>query len=859
MSEIKTSIKGMSLCGFGKNSLTAEVDVKDNRIVRVRPLRYDKEYSKEHMRPWVIRAKGKEYRPSEVSLIPPFAYVYKQRTYSPNRIPYPLKRVDWDSQGERNPQNRGNSKFVRISWDEATQLIADELTRVVEDYGPYSVLAQHDGHGESKIIHACHGCQTNLLTLLGGFTSQARQPDSWEGWYWGAKHVWGQDPLGQGDMGNLFWDIANNCDMALFWGCDVDTNPWGWGGMQATRYCNWLTELGVQQVYICPDVNYGCAVHADRWIPVLPNTDSALHLAIQYVWLTEGIYDKEYLKTHAVGYEYFFNYVLGKIDDCIPKTPQWAEEICGVPSRIIKALARRWHEVPTSICHCNGGSYIRSQYSHEPARLEVISLAMQGLGAPGRNQLKFIEWNMYGLATQSPVALAEVIPQMAAAYRGAQMRQFESFIPKTLIPDAILGDYTDEHPLTWNSFPLAGWPREDQFVEYQYPIEGAQPIHMVWTDTPCWTTCWNGGNRMIEALRSPRIECVVAQHPWFENDCRFADIILPTNTKFETKDVAVDIDGGNYPLVYIEDQCVKPVGDSMSDYEAVGEVAKKLGLYEQYTLGNSIDDWIRIGYEYSGIKDYISFEEFEKKRYFVVPTKENWEEEAITGFEPFYRDPENNPLNIPSGKLEFYSKDLEEYFPDDEERKPFPRYIPFGESNQESLQHPRSEEYPYLIVSNHPRWRVHAQMDDVLWMREIETCKITGPDGYQYEPVWINPVDAAKKGIKHKDIVKVYNERGWVLGGAYVTERIVSGAIYQDHGARLDTIEAGVSDRGGANNLIAPGNIISKHCPGEVTSGFLVNFEKVDIAELARQYPETFERRYDAGSGVSIYNYIVEE
>src|SRR5690606_13600724 len=99
---------------------------------------------------------------------------------------------------------------------------------------------------------------------------------------------------------------------------------------------------------------------------------------------------------------------------------------------------------------------------------------------------------------------------------------------------------------------------------------------------------------------------------------------------------------------------------------------------------------------------------------------------------------------------------------------------------QESLLHPRSEKFPYLMVSNHPRWRVHANMDDVSWFREIETCKVTGPDGYQYEPVWINPKDAAKLGVKTGDVVKIYNDRGWVLGGVYVTERIMPGVVYQD-------------------------------------------------------------------------------
>jgi trimethylamine-N-oxide reductase (cytochrome c) len=34
------------------------------------------------------------------------------------------------------------------------------------------------------------------MKLLGGYTQQIRNPDSWEGWYWGAKHIWGNEPVG---------------------------------------------------------------------------------------------------------------------------------------------------------------------------------------------------------------------------------------------------------------------------------------------------------------------------------------------------------------------------------------------------------------------------------------------------------------------------------------------------------------------------------------------------------------------------------------------------------------------------------------------------------------------------------------
>ena len=71
-------------------------------------------------------------------------------------------------------------------------------------------------------------------------------------------------------------DIPENCDMVLFWGCDPETTPWGFTGQHASPICYFWSEVGIKQVYICPDLNYGAAIHADKWIPILPNTDAAL-------------------------------------------------------------------------------------------------------------------------------------------------------------------------------------------------------------------------------------------------------------------------------------------------------------------------------------------------------------------------------------------------------------------------------------------------------------------------------------------------------------------------------------------------------------------------------------------------------
>jgi trimethylamine-N-oxide reductase (cytochrome c) len=119
-----------------------------------------------------------------------------------------------------------------------------------------------------------------------------------------------------------------------------------------------------------------------------------------------------------------------------------------------------------------------------------------------------------------------------------------------------------------------------------------------------------------------------------------------------------------------------------------------------------------------------------------------------------------------------------------------------------------------------------------------------------YEPVWLNPNDAAARDIQDGDVVKIFNERGALLAGAWVTERVRSGAVYIDHGARWDPIITGELDRGGDINTITPHKTTSKNAAGMVCSGFLVDVAKVDIRVLQERYPEVFARPYDSGSGL---------
>jgi trimethylamine-N-oxide reductase (cytochrome c) len=880
------------------------VDSNEGRITRIRPYHYDVEYTSAHCNPWKIEARGSTFMAPDRATITPFGLGYKSRVYSRNRVRYPLKRVDWDPKGERNPQNRGKSKYIRISWDEATQIVADELRRVKAAYGPEAVLCQADMHGEGKNTAPSHGCPNRLLSLMGGYTLQMRNMDSWEGWFWGAKYVWGCEPVGEmAPQSNLYPDIAKNSDLLLFWGCDPETTPLGVVSHLPSRLCYWLTKIGLKSIYICPDLNYGAAVHADKWIPVLPNSDVALQLAVAYMWLKEESYDKDYIATHAYGFDKFAEYVMGD-EDGIPKTPEWASEKCGVPVWTIKAFARDWAKKTTSILHGNGGGYIRGPYSTEPARLEVMLLGMQGLGRAGVHQAKMIEWNLWnrdypvpyqGQFVPKVTAIADPLrpvdgdvdpsinmnrfvltdaqkeraPELIELFK--QLPAPLQFIPRNLVHSAIIDGHSEWRGL--QCFSSSQQPdannyrrptQQYQFEKMKYPREGLSRVHMIWTDAPCQVTCWNYGNLTMQAYRHESIECIVAQHPWLENDCYFADIIFPVATKHEVSDLANDLSSGAYTSIYLTEPCCPPVGESVSDFDVCARVAEKLGkdYYDAYTGNLSEAERVRFFYKATGCEEYMTWEEFRKKKIFIVPCKTQEELDKIpAGLIGFYENPDKNPLSTPTGKLEYYATLIAENTPDDPERLPVPHWIERGECHDERCSSQRADLYPLVCQSNHGRWRMHAQCDDIIWNREIETMKIKGADGYLYEPVWLHTSEAEKRGIRHGDIVKVYNERGIVLCGAYVTERLAPGTCYVDHGARLDPIIPGWLDRGGAINTITPFSGTSKNATGMAVSGFLAEVQKVSDEEWEqwrRDYPEAFARKLDEAAGVCLEGWLEE-
>ena len=298
-----------------------------------------------------------------------------------------MKRVDFDPKGERNPQNRGTSGYERISWDEALDMVAGEITRVKSDYGPGAIMNGSGSHHTWGALGYWLSGRIRFFNTIGS-TSIVHNPDSWEGWFWGAMHHWGFSAHnGGGETYGTVEDCLKNAEMIVFWSADPESTSGVYGAHEGTVRRQWLKELGIKMVHIDPFYNHTAAWLGGKWLAPLPGTDSAMVLAIAYVWITEGLYDKEYVAKNTEGFEKWRDYILGK-EDGVAKTPEWQEKESGVPAKDVRALARDWGSKRTYLAAggLNGfGAACRTATGADWARGMVLLMAMQGLGKPGVN------------------------------------------------------------------------------------------------------------------------------------------------------------------------------------------------------------------------------------------------------------------------------------------------------------------------------------------------------------------------------------------------------------------------------------------------------------------------------------------
>ncbi len=677
--------------------------------------------------------------------------------YSPTRIKYPMVRRAFLEKGPgAEVESRGSDDFVRVSWDEALDLVVKELKRVEETYGPTGTYAGSYGWKSPGKLHNCQNLLRRMLNLKGSFVNSAGDYST------GASQVIMPHVMGTLEVyeQQTVWPvIAESTELLVIWGADpMVTNQIGWvipdhggyPGMEAYK------ATGKPVICIDPVRSESCDFFGAEWIAPRPQTDVAMMLGIAHAMYSDGMHDEGFLDEYTFGFDKFLPYLTGESDGT-PKTPEWAAEICGVPADKLRELAQRFSSNRTMLA--SGWSLQRQHHGEQRHWMLVTLASMIGqIGLPGGG---------FGLSYHyasggSPGANGPVLPGITDGGKAVEGAAWLTESGAATIPLARVVDML-ENPGA--DFDFNGKRQKYPDVKMTYWTGGNPFAHH------------QDRNRMVKAWQ--KFETVVVQDFQWTATARHADIVLPATTSYERNDIE---QYGDYSLKAIigMKKVIDPVFEARSDFDIFADISERLGKKDEFTEGKSEMEWIEEFYEaalqQADIKqvEMPSFADFWEQGFVEFPVSDAGN--SYVRYADYREDPLLEPLGTPTGKIEIFSRNIEKMGYDD--CPPHPTWM----EPLERLDGPGAK-YPLHVATSHPRGRLHSQLNGTSLR---ETYTIAGR-----EPCLINTDDAAARGIADGDVVRVFNDRGQLLAGAKVTDAIRPGVIRVNEGGWYDPVEPG--------------------------------------------------------------------
>ncbi|SUX82768.1 biotin sulfoxide reductase [Citrobacter koseri] len=276
--------------------------------------------------------------------------VVRDQVHSPTRVRFPMVRKGFLASPEKPQGVRGQDEFVRVSWDEALDLIHTQHKRIRETYGPSSIFAGSYGWRSNGVLHKASTLLQRYMALAGGYTghlgdystgaAQAIMP-----YVVGGNEVYQQQTS---------WPVVlEHSDVVVLWSANpLNTLKIAWNASdeQGIAYFAALRNSGKRLICIDPMRSESAAFFGDKmeWIAPHMGTDVALMLGIAHTLVKNGWHDDAFLARCTTGYETFADYLLG-VSDGVAKTAEWAADICGVSAAKIHELAELFHKNTTML------------------------------------------------------------------------------------------------------------------------------------------------------------------------------------------------------------------------------------------------------------------------------------------------------------------------------------------------------------------------------------------------------------------------------------------------------------------------------------------------------------------------------
>jgi len=721
----------------------------------------------------------------------------RNQILSVDRIRKPLKRVGWMPGGgaNSNGEKRGIDEWEELEWDEALDLIAQELERVKSTYG-------------NKAFFINGSEAQALMASYGGYVG------SWGTTSYGAfaytPGIVGLGSFNLGDCGNDRLDFKNCENIVL-----IGSNP-AWSSAGSPIYHALLCkESGTKFMAFDPFYNESHSALDAEWIPTRPGTETVLFIGLAYEMLRmdeeKHLIDWDFLNKYTIGFDAehmpdgedstgnFKDYLLGTYDG-VPKTPEWVSVRCGVaPEKITHVAELIGKDTKAAIV----GSYAAARNTH----VDNWPQMLMTLGAMGGHFGK--SGHMCGLTTN------------ARAYNGGG----GLFSAGKTGLESIANPINDEslcHVEMWRGILTGSYNYTGTSSSKRNPgVTKSVDIHVIWHGGSARLQTADDQITGIKAHR--KVDLVISNASFMTTNSKYSDFILPVSTLWER-------DGGfltgNREMLIMHTRVIDRYYETYSDQEIVNMLAPKLGIdpmtiypidekqqfFNQAMGATMINDKgekvplisftqgeiEELGVEGEPQDGYISFTEFKEKG--VVSVKRS-DGDSYTQYyaKGFVDDPTSNPMPSESGLMEIYCRKLASTcneFGYSHDVTPIPTFYTgpegyAGTFENGDIEAGKPSKYPFQLYNPHYLRRSHTVFDNVQWLREAWV-----------NPIYINASDAKAKSIMTGDAVKVTSPHGACVREACVTERLMPGVVGLLHGAWVNVDESTGIDMAGSDNYV---------------------------------------------------------
>ena len=624
---------------------------------------------------------------------------YTERTYAPDRLLHPLKRVG----------PKGGGEFKRIGWDEALDEIAARLKAIAADdpqgilplsYAGTMGMLQYSSM-DRRFFHKLGASQ--LERTLCSSAGKAGIKATLGGSY-------GMDP-----------EHYQDAKLILIWGSNpVTSNLHFWARAQEAK------RRGAKVIAIDPYRSL-TAEKCTQHIAPLPGTDGALALGMMHVLIAENLIDEDYVSRFTLG----FDLLKERVKE---HTPAWAAKTCGLTVEEVVQLARDYG-------------------SAKPAAIRLNYGMQRHAGG--------------GMAARTIACLPALTGAWREAAGGILLTTADNYHfdhAKLERPDLM----PSPRPRVINHSALG-----DALTAAESPVRAV----IVYNNNPV-AVCPES-SKVVAGFKREDLFCVVMDS-FLTDTADYADIVLPATTQLEHPDIHK-----SYGHLYVlaNNPAIAPVGESLPNAEVFRRLAARMDFTEE-CFRDSDDDLARqaIGSGHANLAG-IDWDTLKKN---------GWQRLALPKtFAPFAK----GGFHTPSGKCEFYSEALKAQGHD-----PLPGYNPPAESVASNPA--LAARYPLSFISPPVRNFLNSSFANLKRFRDLEG-----------EPsLELHSADAAARGIREGDAVRVFNDRGSF------------------------TLRARVNDKPRRGVVVAPSVWWKKHSPDRRNANELTSQRTADMGGAATFY-----------------------